>query len=74
MAMPAPPGMFGLQGSVKVEQKTKNILNKHTFERFNAPKEQIKWYCHEIANALTKIENYKMKREFEYYIAKVFSE
>lgn len=60
--------------NIKSIYADKLTIGEKVFERFNAPKDQIRWYYQEIANALTKIGDYKMKREFESFIAKVFSE
>lgn len=47
-------------------------LGDHVFDRFNAPKEQIKWYYQGVAEALTKIDGYKMKQDLVDYIHAVF--
>jgi len=52
----------------------KLTVGEKVFDRFNASKEQIKWYYQEIAKMLTKIEDCKMKNELDWYIEKVFPE
>ena len=47
-------------------------IGEKVFERFNAPKDQVKWYYQEIAKALNKIDEYPMKKEFEGFVEKVF--
>lgn len=60
--------------NIKSIYADKLAIGDGVFDRFNAPKDQIKWYYQEIANALTKIEDYKMKQDLENYITKVFDD
>ena len=61
--------------------KLSNIISIYTdkmaigdivFDRFNATKDQIKWYYQKIAKALTKIDDYKMKKDLINFINIVF--
>ena len=49
------------------------LLGDDVFKRFNAPKEKIRWYYESIANALTKIDGYKMKQQYVALVKAVFS-
>ena len=49
------------------------LLGDEVFKRFNAPKEKVRWYYESIANALTKIDGYKMKRQYDAFVKAVFS-
>lgn len=60
--------------NIKSIYADKLAVGERVFDRFNAPKDQIKWYYQEVAKALTKIEDYKMKKELGSFIVKVFSE
>ena len=60
--------------NIKSIYADKLAVGEKVFDRFNASKDQIRWYYQEVAKALTKIEGYPMKRELEYFIAKVFSD
>lgn len=60
--------------NIKSIYADKLTVGERVFDRFNAPKDQIKWYYQEVAKALTKIEDYKMKKELGSFIVKVFSE
>lgn len=60
--------------NIKSIYADKLTVGEKVFDRFNAPKDQIRWYYQEIAKALTKIEGCPMKKELESYIAMVFSE
>ena len=60
--------------NIKSIYADKLTVGERVFDRFNAPKDQIRWFYQEVAKALTKIEGYQMKKELESYIAKVFSE
>ena len=51
----------------------KCAIGDKVFARFNAPKEDIKWYYQGIAANLTKLTGYKMKTELEQVIEKVFA-
>lgn len=48
-------------------------IGEKVFERFNAPKEDVKWYYQSMANALNKIDDYKMKQEYIEFVRLVFS-
>lgn len=50
----------------------KQALGDAVFDRFNAPKDKVQWYYQGVANALTKISDYKMKQELVEYVNKVF--
>ena len=49
-------------------------IGDKVWKRFNAPKEDIKWYYEGIAQSLKKIENMKMVEELKEYIKSVFAE
>lgn len=50
----------------------KMAIGDKVFDRFNATKDQIKWYYQKIAKALTKIDDYKMKKDLINFINIVF--
>lgn len=50
----------------------KMAIGDKVFDRFNATKDPIKWYYQEIAKALTKIDDYKMKKDLINIINIVF--
>lgn len=50
-------------------------VGEKVFERFSAPnKEYVKWYYTEIVKSLTKINEYKMKKELEFFVNLVFGD
>lgn len=63
--------------------KLSNILSSHAdykklgdkfWKRFNAPKEELKWYYENIAQSLTKISQMKMTQELNHFVREVFGE
>jgi (p)ppGpp synthase/HD superfamily hydrolase len=50
----------------------KRVLGDKLWERFNAGKEDIKWYYESIVNRLDSFENYAMYRELAEIVSKVF--
>ena len=55
--------------SIYVDQQ---LLGDDVFKRFSAPTEKIRWYYESIANALTKIDGYKMKQQYVTFVKAVF--
>ncbi len=49
-------------------------IGEKLWERFNAPKENIRWYYESIVNALTELEYYKMYKEFCETVKAVFED
>lgn len=47
-------------------------IGERVFERFNASKEDVKWYYQSMVEALNKIDDYKMKHELKTFVDKVF--
>lgn len=60
--------------NIKSIYADKLVLGDAVFKRFNAPKDQVKWYYEGVANALTKLNGYKMKKELDEYVKAVFDE
>lgn len=60
--------------NVKSIYADKQIVGEAVFDRFNAPKEDTRWYYESLANAFTKIDDYKMKQDIKYFINKTFNE
>ena len=50
----------------------KLAVGEAVFKRFTAPKEDVKWYYQSMAAALTKLDRYKMKKELQEFVRKVF--
>lgn len=60
--------------NVKSIYADKLVIGEAVFDRFNATKADTKWYYESLANAFTKIDDYKMKHELKDFIHKVFDE
>lgn len=60
--------------NVKSIYADKQIVGEAVFDRFNASKEDTRWYYESLANAFTKIDDYKMKQDIKYFINKTFNE
>lgn len=58
--------------NIKSIYADKCAIGEKLWERFNAPKENIKWYYESIAENLTKIKNYPMWSELNETIKKAF--
>lgn len=50
----------------------KLAVGEAVFKRFSAQKEDVKWYYQNMADALDKIDGYKMKKELKEFVNKVF--
>lgn len=60
--------------NIKSIYADKLIVGEAVFDRFNASKEDTRWYYESLANAFTKIDDYKMKQDITYFINKTFNE
>lgn len=60
--------------NIKSIYADKLAIGDAVFNRFNAPKSDIKWYYQSMAAALDKIDCYKMKHELKEFVKKVFDE
>ena len=60
--------------NIKSIYADKMALGDAVFNRFNAPKDQVQWYYEGVANALTKIDGYKMKHDLVDFIRAVFDD
>ena len=49
-------------------------VGEAVFDRFNASKEETAWYYTKIVKSLTKINEYKMKKELEFFVNLVFGD
>ena len=58
--------------NIKSIYADKCAIGEKIWERFNAPKENIKWYYESIAENLTKIKDYPMWSELNETIKKAF--
>ena len=59
--------------NVKSIYADKLIVGEAVFDRFNASKEDTRWYYESLANAFTKIDDYKMKQDMKYFLNKTFN-
>jgi len=50
----------------------KAAVGDQLWERFNAPKDRIQWYCMGVSSALLELENYPMYKELNVLINEVF--
>ena len=57
-----------------VKSMYSDLQNKNDsfWKRFNAPKENIKWYYEEIVKSLSELSKYKMYDELKYFVNEVF--
>ena len=60
--------------NIKSIYADKQALGDAVFDRFNAPKELVRWYYQGVASALTQIDGYKMKHELVDFVNAVFCE
>jgi (p)ppGpp synthase/HD superfamily hydrolase len=58
--------------NIKSIYADKQIVGEAVFDRFNASKEDIRWYYESLAHGFTKIDDYKMKHELKTFVDKVF--
>ena len=58
--------------NIKSIYADKQVLGDAVFDRFNAPKDKVQWYYQSVAQALAKVDGYKMKKDLVAYVDKVF--